>query len=108
MSKEHNAILYSTVDREDYWVTGGLAFKVDGSLSYTDAYNILKPKLESKEIIDYIIDEHCLIDDVFDGDETFKFVDTYWDGTLVYRFENESGEEADFSFTETDFIFLAD
>ena len=46
--KTKNAILFSNVDREDYWVSNGLVFKVENTDTYSDAYNEIKEKLESK------------------------------------------------------------
>lgn len=42
-----NAILFSKVDREDYWVCGGIVFKVENTGTYEDAYNEIKDKLET-------------------------------------------------------------
>ena len=91
--KTKNAILFSNVDREDYWVSNGLVFKVENTDTYINAYNEIKDKLESKEVIDYIIDEACLVDDLFDGDETFKLVKTEYIHSLYFTFENEFGEQ---------------
>jgi hypothetical protein len=90
-----NAILFSRVDKEDYWVSGGLVFKVQNTGTYEDAYNEIKNKLEAPELIAYIIEDRCLLDDLFDNDETFKFVKTYWKFGLYFVFENSEGEEVE-------------
>ena len=102
--KTKNAILFSNVDREDYWVSNGLVFKVENTDTYIDAYNEIKEKLESKEVIDYLIEEACLIEDLFDGDETYKLVKTEYIHRLYLTFENESGEQVEHRMS-ADFVF---
>lgn len=100
-----NAILFSKVDNEDFWVCGGIVFKVENTATYEDAYNEVKHKLESPEIIDYIVEDRCLLDDLFDGDETYKFIESRWCRGLYLTFKNDSGEEVDYRMF-TDFVVV--
>lgn len=100
-----NAILFAKVDREDYWVTGGLVFKVENTSFYEDAYNEVKERLETPEMIEHIIGDRCLVDDLFEGDETFKFVKTYWRYSLYFVFENEEGEQKEYRMS-ADFVHV--
>lgn len=100
---QKNAILFSRLDREDFWVCGGLVFKVQNTATYEDAYNEIKHLLESPELIEYIIIDNCLKDDLFEEDETFKFARTYLDSGLVYVFVNEDGYDVEHRFS-IDFV----
>lgn len=102
---KRNAIIFNTVDREDYWVKG-LVFKVKNTNTYEDAYNEVKKKLESPNLVKYIIDDWHLIDDLFDNDETFKFKRTYWQYGLYFEFENSIGDIVEHKFA-ADFVFVA-
>lgn len=101
-----NSILFSDIDREDGWVSSALCFQLENidSLSYEDCYEELKPKLESDEIVQFVIEDNCLDCDLFGDDETFKFKSTYWDYALVYEFENSDEEVVEFRFPQTDTI----
>lgn len=101
-----NAILFSVVDREDYWVTNGLVFKVENTKTYEDAYNEIKSKLETEEVIKNIIENGCLIFDLFHNDETFKFVRTEYNFGLSVIFANSEGEHV-YHEMKADFVFLA-
>ena len=103
---EKNAILFSKVDREDAWVCGGIVFKVSNTNTYEEAYNEIKNKLEQPDLISYIVEDECLLDDFFDGDETFKFVRTYWQFGLFFVFENNQGEEREYRMS-ADFVLVA-
>jgi hypothetical protein len=107
MSDKKNTILFSKVDREDGWVCGGLAFRVKNTETYEDAYNEIKHKLESPEVIEHVIKNRCLLDDLFDGDESFKFVETYWAHGLWFIFKNDDEEEAEYRMS-ANFIFVVD
>ena len=102
---KRNAILFSKVDREDGWVTSGLVFKVTNTSTYEDAYNEIKDKLESKEVIDYIIEEACLADYLFDNDETFELVETNYYRSLCLTFQNSEGEEVEYKMS-ADFVLV--
>ena len=102
---EKNAILFSMVDREDYWVTGGLAFRVQNTGTYEDAYNEVKEKLEAPELVAHIVEDRSLEFDLFEEDETYKFTKTYWSRGLYYVFTNDEGEERECRFS-ADFILL--
>jgi hypothetical protein len=103
--RNKNAILFSRVDREDYWVSSGIAFNVSNTDTYEDAYNEIKEKLETPEMIKHVIEDSCLEDDLFEGDETYKFVKTYWEYGLFYVFKNEDGDEVEHRFS-ADFILV--
>lgn len=104
--KNANAILFSKIDREDAWVCGGLVFKVENTRTYEDSYNEIKAKLETDEVINHVIEDRCLLDDLFDGDESFKFVKTYWDGGLYFVFENDD-EELSYRMT-ADYVWIGE
>ena len=92
-----NAILISRIDKEDYWVTGGLVFKVNNTTLYESAYNEIKHLLESNEIINYVIEENCLECDLFDEDATYIFKETSLSyGAICFTFINSDGETVDF------------
>jgi len=93
---ERNAILFSKVDREDGWVCGGIVFKVVNTKNYQDAYDEVKDKLETPSLVNHIIEKHCLLADLFNYDETFKFVRTYWEFGLNFVFENSDGDETEY------------
>jgi len=105
MRNEQNAILFSRVDREDYWVSSGIALKVKNNNTYNDAYNEIKDKLETPEMIKYVIEDSCLMDDLFDGDTSYKFIKTYWNFALFYVFQNSEGNEVEHRFS-ADFILV--
>jgi hypothetical protein len=104
---EKNTVLFSNVDREDGWVSSGIAFKVKNTSTYEDAYNEIKDKLEAPEMIQHIIEDHCLQDDLFNGDETFVFTKTYWNRGLYFVFKNDAGEEVEHK-KSADLIYLAE
>lgn len=104
-TKKKNAILFSKVDREDAWVCGGLVFKVQNTNTYEDSYNEIKSKLETYKVIKHVIENRCLLDDLFDGDESFKFVKTYWNIGLCFVFENNDGEEVEYRMS-ADYVWL--
>jgi hypothetical protein len=103
---EKNAILFSKVDREDAWVCGGIVFKVSNTNTYEEAYNEIKNKLEQQDLVNHIVEDRCLMDDLFDGDNTFKFVRTYWQFGLFFVFENNDGEEREYRMS-ADFVWVA-
>ena len=103
---EKNAILFSKVDREDAWVCGGIVFKVSNTNIYEEAYNEIKNKLEQSDLVSHIVEDRCLLDDLFDGDETFKFVRTYWQFGLFFVFENNEREEKEYRMS-ADFVWVA-
>jgi hypothetical protein len=103
--KKENAILLSKVDREDGWVSGGLVFKVENTSTYEDSYNEIKKVLETDEIINYIIESRHLLDDLFDGDETYKFINTRWKGNLYFIFRNDNEEEVEYKMS-ADYVFV--
>jgi hypothetical protein len=103
--EKKNAILFSKIDREDAWVCGGLVFKVENTDNYEASYNEIKAKLESEEVINHVIEDRCLLDDLFDGDESFKFVRTSWAHALYFIFENDEGEEVEYRMS-ADYVWV--
>lgn len=116
-----NSILFANTCREDGWIMGALSFKCDPNLSGKETYDFLKDKLESPEIVQYVINDNCLEDDLFnarlielsdDEQETegmiFKFKETVWDNCLKYVFSTECGEEVTFAFKQTQNIVMMD
>jgi len=101
-----NAILFSKVDREDACVCGGIVFKVSNTNTYEEAYNEIKNKLEQPDLISHIVEDRCLLSDLFDEDETFKFVRTYWQFCLFFVFENNEGEVREYRMS-ADFVWVA-
>lgn len=101
-----NAILFSYVDREDYWVCNGLVFKVKNTETYEDAFNEIKSKLETPEMIGHIIENGYLEADLFRDDETFKFVKVEYNHGLNVIFSNSQGEHVYYEMS-ADFVFLA-
>lgn len=95
-----NSILFSITDVEDGWVNSGLCFKIDNleKKNYEDCYNELKDKLESPEVVNYVINNVG-----FDV-ENYEFKSTYWNFGLVYQFENDEGDILLHKFTQTDTI----
>lgn len=103
-----NAILFSNVDREDYWVSGGICFKVDNTGAYEEAYKEIKHKLETPEMIKYITEDYCLLSDLFEGDETYKLITTAWKNcSLVFVFENSEGDIKEHK-KSANFIYLSE
>ena len=99
-----NAILFSKVDREDFWICGGLVFKVSNTKTYIDAYNEIKHLLETKEIVEQVIEDNCLLCDLFKDDESFVFRGTEWSNCrLCFNFMNSQGEDAVFKMS-ADFV----
>jgi hypothetical protein len=100
-----NAILYSRIDREDGWVCGGLVFRVLNTETYEDAYNEVKHKIEHPDTIKMLMEGNYLMDDLFEDDDTYKFVRTYWKMGLYFVFQNSEQEEAEYRLTQ-DFVTI--
>jgi len=91
------AILFSAVDREDYWVNCGIVFAIENDNSYEESYNEIKHKIESPEVIDHIISDMSLEGDLFDNDETYKFKSSKWMyGGVNFTFVNDQNDEVEF------------
>lgn len=103
--KKENAILFSNIDVEDAWVCGGLVFKVNNTDTYEDSYNEIKSKLESDEVINHIIKDRSLLEDLFDGDESYKFVKTSWSMGLYFIFVNDDGDELEYKMS-ADYVWV--
>lgn len=101
-----NTILFSKIDREDAYVSFGLAFKVkpENTKTYEDAYNEVKDKIETTEIISAVFDKIShLIDD---EDTIYKFTKTYWNRGLIFEYVNEDDEYDIIGFNmSADFIY---
>jgi hypothetical protein len=88
---QKNAILFDAA-QSDLYARGGIVFKVSATDYYVDAYNEIKPKLESPSIISHLVEDHCLVNDLFDDDKTYKFHHTCWSNSfLVFVFVNSEG-----------------
>lgn len=85
-------ILFSKVDKEDYWISSGISFEVENTEAYEDSYLELKEKLESEEIINFIIESRYI-------DKTMTFNQTYWDYALIYQFLDVNGEPFEYKFS---------
>lgn len=103
--KNKNAILFSKIDIEDAWVCGGLVFKVENTKTYQDSYNEIKSKLETEEVINHIVEDRHLLNGLFNGDKSFKFVKTYWCIGLCFVFENNDGEELEYRMS-ADYVWV--
>ena len=103
--KKENAILFSKIDMEDAWVCGGLVFKVENTNTYEDSYNEIKSKLETDEVINYVVEDRCLVSGLFNGDESFKFSNTYWNRGLYFVFKNEEDEEVEYKMS-ADYVYV--
>ena len=72
-----NAILYFHPDKEDGGMLGKMALECTKIDTYEDAFNELKSKLESKEFVDFVIEEFYVDDvlrnNIFDGEEVISF-----------------------------------
>jgi hypothetical protein len=76
---------------------GSLAFKVNNTKTYEDAYLEIKDKLESPEIIAHIIESQSLLWDLFEGDKTYKFKKSFWANyQLNILFVNDFGDAKHF------------
>lgn len=108
--KKNNGILFSRVDKEDYWVSSSMAFYIGEDkvkdLSYKEMYELLKETLESDKIVDVVMEHNYLECDLFDEDDTYNFVRTYFDYGLHYEFENSEGAIVTFKFDQTDPTYI--
>lgn len=107
-----NAILFSKIDREDGWVSLGLVFKVNNTSTYEDAYNEIKHKLETTEMIEFITKDRSLstslfCDEDYKEDKTYKFSHTQWRNKLCFVFTNDQEEEKEYKLS-ADFIHVID
>jgi len=96
-----NAILFSQVDKEDFWVSGGLTFPVNHTDTYAGSIEELKPLLESQEMVDHVIEDRCLEEQCqneYEGEfelewKDFSFKGVRFDYGLEFVFENEFENE---------------
>ena len=105
MIKEKNAILFSHIDTEDAWVSGGISFIVENTATYVGAYDEVKCRLEASDMVEHIIEDRCLLYDLFENDDTYKFVKTYFKYGLYYVFENSDGNQVEYRMS-CDFITI--
>jgi len=101
-----NSIIFSCIDKEDYWVSSGLCLKIENikHKNYEEIYEEIKHKIESEDVIKYVIDDNNIEFKLFGNDKTYKFKRTYWDYVLVYEFENADEDIVEFRFDQTDTI----
>jgi hypothetical protein len=86
-------LLLRQTDREDGWVSGIVFVLEKIRIHYEDSFNEIKEHLTTKEVVDYLTDELCLIDDLFDGDETYKITSVRWEYGVIFVFQNDENEE---------------
>lgn len=102
-----NLVLLSRVDKEDLWVSTGIAFpNPDNIPFYEEFYLKNKDKIESQEVLDRIGDPLDYESNDYE-DINFKFKKTYYKYKIYFVYENESGEEIELSF-QMDEINLMD
>lgn len=100
-----NAVLYSRVDREDFWVNG-IAFNVKNTSSYEETFKELKDRLQARNVLEYLESRFCLQEDIFENDDSFRFLRLHHDKTgLYYFFRNSSGEERSLRLQE-DYVYI--
>jgi|TARA_R110000851_G_scaffold145114_5_gene284460 hypothetical protein len=110
---KNNAILFCKVDREDFWVSGGLTFPVSHTDTYSGSIEELKPLLESKEMVEHVIAERELeykCNEEFKGELTWKefsFKGVRFDSGLEFVFEEEYGNEVVARYS-CDYVYLSE
>lgn len=98
---KENAYAIFNIDREDYWLMGTVILPCENTDTFINAFNELKEKLSSPEIVNFIIEKNCLIDDLFDCDDTFKFKEIKREQyKVMYFFENSEGDIVKKTFQE--------
>lgn len=102
-------ILLSRVDREDLWVSTGIAFPNTDNIEFHEEFYLKnKDKIESQEVLDRIGDPLDYSENTDDyEDKNFKFKKSYYKYKIFFVYENESGEEIELSF-QMDKIDLVD
>lgn len=99
--KTENAYAIFNIDREDYWLQACVILPCKNTETFDDAFNELKEKLSSPEVVEYIVNRNYLIDDLFECDDSFKFKEVKREHyRLVYIFENSEGYEVEKTFQE--------
>jgi hypothetical protein len=95
------ALLLHRVDREDYWVSGlTLPLDAASAVTCTDALELYRQYLESVEVVDWLVEEFCLQDDVFNeeyNDHDFTFQSLSIDYRPTWIFVNGEGETYEFT-----------
>jgi mRNA-degrading endonuclease YafQ of YafQ-DinJ toxin-antitoxin module len=90
--KKQNAVLLYNVDKEDYWLYNPLVFPIphEATKTFQESFDMIKEKLQSEEVINYIIDKSSLEDDYFDGDMSpIRLRSVKFDGVVIFEFEND-------------------
>ena len=104
---ERNAVFYSNIDKYKGYVGSGIVFRINKASTYEEAYNEIKDELEAPEMIEHIIEDKCLLDDLFEGDKTYKFKRSYWNCySLHIEFENSKADTVLYSYS-AQFVYLA-
>lgn len=99
------SLLLTTVDPEDYWVTG-FSFPVNNNtVTYYDAFQQVKDILISPEFIKEFCQKFYMSDN-FEG-KPFVFKEVYFDGHVDFWFSNEDNQEVVKSLS-CDFITLVE
>lgn len=101
---EKNAVMYFNVwnDHRFRGLLAKIVLPCVNTVNFEAAFNELKDKLSSDNIVNYVIDECCLIYDLFNGDKTYKFkeVKRYGYVGIAYVFINSEGDELQKEFIE--------
>lgn len=98
-----NAVMYFNVwsDHRFRGLSAKIVLKCTNTQTFDAAFNELKDKLSSDEMVNYVIDECSLIDDLFDGDKTYKFTEIKRDVYgIAYVFVNSEGNQVEKTFIE--------
>jgi len=70
-------------------------------------FQICKEKLQSKEVVDYIIEKCCLDSDEFEDDESYKFKSVeYKNYRITYTFINDEEDEVEVYFNHQDICVI--
>lgn len=88
------SLLISEVDREDYWVSGGISLPIpEFFTTYKQAVDFHKETLSQEKVIKKIVEDWCLVDDIFDGDENWKLISIEYDNYCCeFTFETSNEE----------------
>ncbi len=106
---EKNAVMYFNIDQDHKFrgIATHIILHCTKTQTYDSAFNELKDKLSSDEIVNHFIDGCCLLDDLFDGDTTYKFKEVKRDVYgISYVFINSEGDELEKTFIE-EFVLIS-
>lgn len=103
IKKQRGIILFFPSDRSGEIGGSKLVVTCDGDCNLPDtfaaSFQTLKEKLEQKETVAYLIEECSLVEDKFDGDQSYVFQGVeYKDFHFVYSFKNQLEEIVEVQF----------